>query len=67
MNRHGRAKARPHFTWHSVRSVTGGTLLPFLLERDYFSTRSLSVLPALKVTYFLAGMVMEAPVAGLRP
>ncbi len=35
--------------------------------KDYFSTRSRRVLPGLKWTYFFAGMVIVAPVAGLRP
>jgi len=33
----------------------------------YFSTRSRRVLPGLKWTYFLAGIRIVAPVAGLRP
>src|SRR3546814_12855004 len=33
----------------------------------YFSTRSLRPLPVLKAAYFLAGMVIVAPVPGLTP
>ena len=58
---------------HFVNAVSPGTVSPFGADSNrrvgvyYLSTRSRRVLPGLKWAYFLAGMKMVAPVAGLRP